>query len=370
MTRTFTVPEADRTRIGALTPWKMEPLDLVSGPRALPRWAKGGHIDWHWPFSNRPSYMVRCKTDPLAFTTDGAPVWRRTTYNDGAKTGVAWIAERDGVASCHYHSGIVSMVEFEEHVRWIEKPSQANGWKGQEETRKFFMLATTQQDGYAGRHFDITLMAQEIPVYDPATRQTTVTKVDHGTKLRLRGPWHGGAPAGYVETSYWIDNDKAWRPKGRKWFESGGYFGLLIKPEILLDILATFQPHVQWAMVTETLSGKDRYRPEPLVPETGLPKGWHIHPDQCPRHDFVQSPWATGRDRTQPNDRCRFCNQQRRPGWVFLSSVTGKPIASAKKEDPFYFDRFLEPKPPRKAAPPARWPTDVHVPLRQIGEVA
>lgn len=337
-------------------------------PESCHRGVDGGHIDWHWYYGNSPSHKVRCATDPLAFTHSGAPVWRMFTYQDGAKPGRGWIAEREGVASCHYHNGAITMEEFEEHVRWIMKPSQANNWKGEAETRKYQMLATAQQDGYAGRHFDITLDAQEIPIYSRETG-TVMTKVARGTKLRLRGPWHGGAPEGYTETSYWVDADApkygTWI-KTRPWYARGGYFGLYIKPEILLDILATYEPHVPWAITTETWGGKERIHRSPLVPETGLPKGWHVHPDQCPGHDFIISPHATGRDRTHPNDACRFCGIKRRPGWRYISTLTGKPMAPPKRPEPLYFDRFLTPPPPRAPRIPRTWPADVLVPLRKI----
>lgn len=368
MAEPFIVPEADRERLPFAAPWKVEPLELAPGPRKLPSWCRGGHINWHWGYGNSPSYMVRCATNPLAFTHHGAPAWRMFTYQYGGKSGRGWIAEREGVASCHYHDGAISMTEFEEHVRWLEKPSQANNWKGTAETRKYQMLATAQQDGYAGRHFDITLDAQEIPIYSRETG-TVMTKVARGTKLRLRGPWHGGAPEGYTETSYWVDADApkhgAWI-KTRPWYARGGYFGLYIKPEILLDILATYEPHVPWAITTETWGGKERIYRSPLVPETGLPKGWRVHPDQCPGHDFIISQYATGRDRTRPSDSCRFCGTLRQPGWRPVSSITGKPIDPPARHAPLYFDRFLTPPAPRPPRPAAAWPADMRVPLRKI----
>lgn len=365
----YTVPEAERSQLPFGAPYGIEVLNLPEGPRPLPRWATGGHIEWHWPFSNRPSFKVRCAHDPLDFTTSGAPVWRMFEWHDGKKKGRGWIAEREGVAACHYHDGTISMQEFEERVRWVVNPCQANNWKGEAETRKYQMLATSKQEGYAGRHFDITLAAQHIPIYS-REHGTVLTKVEHGTKLRLQGPWHGGAPSGYLETSYWIDDEKAWKPKDRKWFESSGYFGLYIKPELLLDIMATYQSHVPWARVTETRGNEDCVRLEPLIPEVGLPKRWLVHPDQCPGHEYVLSPFATGRDRRHPNDSCRFCGTKRQPGWVYVSSFDGKPIPATKREEPLYFDRYLTPPPPRAPSVEMRWPADVAVPLRSIAGAA
>jgi len=372
--RTFIVPEEQRERLSFAAPWKVQPVTLPSGPRDLPKWSKGGHINWRWYYSNSPDYMVRCAFDPLKFATDGSPVWRRFTYEYGGKKGAGWIAEQDGVASVHYHDGMISLVEFEDnvtdekgHVVYIEKPDWQAGKPGIPQTRKYSMLATTQQEGYGGRAFTITLAEQEIPIYSRETG-TVMTKVQAGTKLRLRGPWHGGAPTGYTETSYWIDEDQgrwgSWINQ-RKWYERGGYFGLYIKPEILLDILATYEPHVPWAVVTESWRGKDEERLRPLIPETGLPKEWKVHPEQCPGHDYVISPWSTGRDRTRPSDTCRLCGEKRDPAWVYRSS-NGTPVINPNAKEPIHFDLFLTTPAPKAPIIPA-WPVDVKVPLRSEG---
>lgn len=374
--RTFVVPEELRQDLPFAAPWKVTPVILKEGPRDLPAWCRGGYIHFNWYYSNSPDYKVRCAYDPLKFATDGTPAWRRFTYVEGNKPGVGYIAERDGVASIHYHDGAISLVEFEDtvtdekgHVVYIEKPDWQAGKAGIPQTRKYSMLATTQQEGYGGRAFTITLAEQEIPIYSRETG-TVMTKVEAGTKLRLRGPWHGGAPTGYTETSYWIDKDAtqwgSWAAK-RKWYERGGYFGLYIKPEILLDILATFEPHVPWAVVTESWRGKDEERLRPLVPETGLPKEWKVHPEQCPGHDYVLSPYSTGRDPTRPSDACRLCGEKRDPAWVYRSS-DGTPVINPNAKEPIHFDLFLTPPAPKAPIIPA-WPVDVKVPWRNLENV-
>lgn len=356
----FEVPDVDRSRLSFGAPFRVEPVAIPSGRRVLPAWAIDAQINWRWQFSNSPDYLIRCAFDPLAFAHDGSPVWRMGSYDHDPKGCVGtpavpaprgqksrfWIAEQDGVAVCHYHSGTIRMVEFEENVTdsdgkivWIERPDYTTGKMGEPQTRKFSMLATDKQEGYAGRHFDITLADQTIPIWDADLRRVVDTTVAAGTKLRLRGPWHGGAPEGYIETSYQYDKAdyvpparRAWQ---RKWHQRMGYFGLCIRPDILLDILTTFEPHVPWARATGIRSGEERVHLVPLNPVTGLPKEWKVNPERCPGHEYTISAWATGLDRTSPADHCRHCGQTRDPEWVF--SMSGKRAA------PIYFDRYLEP---------------------------
>lgn len=266
----------------------LERIAMPAGPRKLPAWVRDAHVDFREGWANSPDIKVRCRTDPLAFTDDDAPVWERLG-KDG------WIAEHEGVARVHYHSGAVRETEFEEHVRWIVPPSRENMWKGEAEKRKYTMLATTKQDGYGGRHFDIVLR--------------------DGTPVRLRGPWHGGAPEGFTEVYY--DTDEHLAKNGRfrnrpKWYQQGGFFGLVLRHELLLDIVATYQPHLRWGWVTTRTRDGERRVLEPLRPETDLPKGWYVKPSACPGHRFDKNVYG-GEDK--PWDRCSLCNQSRDPEW-------------------------------------------------------
>lgn len=263
-----------------------ERIEQKAGPRDLPAWARDAHIHWYDGYGNRPHLKVRCKTDPLAFSKSGNPAWEQLPKG-------CWLAEQDGVAAVHYHEGVVRETEFERHVRWIEKPSQSNNWKGEAEVEKYTMLATTKQDGYAGRSFDITLK--------------------DGRDVRLRGPWHGRSPEGFMEISYDLDEsilrnagkvNRWWRP----WHQHGGYFGLYIRPQLVLDIFATFLPHIAWCSVFEP---DNRFRFEPLRPETGMPKGWRVDEADCPGHQFVS---MSGEEK--PFDSCAFCERHRDPNYV------------------------------------------------------
>jgi hypothetical protein len=376
------VPVGERERLGFGVPHRFEVLDLPAGPRDLPSWAWDAAINWREGFSNRPDYMIRCRRDPLAFTRDGSPVWRMFEYEStpgeaggqvGRKVSRGWIAEQDGVASCHYHSGAIRMVDFEENVTnergeivWIERPDYKTGKQGVPQTRKFSMLATDKQEGYGGAIITITLAEQEIPIWNAEQCRSVKTLVEAGTKLRLRGPWHGGPPAGYHEVTYCYPTKHDPDP-GNRWFrpwhERGGFFGLCIKPEIKLAILTTFVPHVEWAICTEShKTYRDeievRRTIEPLRPETGLPKRWLIEPWLC-EHDFLLSNYSTPRV-PRPADECRFCGERRDDSWAPLD-YRGQPLAWFRDRDPLYHFPYGEPR-EKPAAPVFSWPTDVKVP--------
>lgn len=329
-------------------PRAFTPIDLGEGPRPIPEWARDADIRWRWAFDNRPDYALRCRADPLAFTRDGSPVWRpliiETKTGSKTRPDQAWIAERDGVAEVHYHDGPISMVEFEENVTvdgkvlWEEAPDWRNGKPGKAVTRKYEMLATTKQEGYGGRHFDITLAACEIRIGGK------LTAVPDGTRLRLRGPWHSSPPRGYREVSYLIDDQQSYHRAGTHWTRRTLYFGLCLRTEVLLDIMATHLPHIEWAM-TEHERGIGL---EPLVPQTGLPKNWWVEPEACPGHDYTLSPYD--RPKPRPNDRCKLCGQMRDPSWVYVSDYQRQQNEKRRAAAI------------RGMAPSSVWPADVLVP--------
>jgi hypothetical protein len=292
---------------------RFEPLNLAAGPRDLPAWVKGAHIDWMDGYGNSPHLKVRCAADPLGFSDFGNPAWEKV----GAD---CWIAERDGVASVHYHSGAVRPTEFTRKIGgewdptkpqlldgrpwidtaglWPDQIANAKPKMGGLEHETFTMLATTQQDGYAGRHFDITLK--------------------DGTNVRLRGPWHSLAPKGFVSLYYDTDDHiqncrSGWRVwRQRKWHELGGFFGLYVRTELVLDIFASFQPHAPWATIIETRKDGERRWIEPMRPETQMPKGWYVEPEGCPGHRYSLSSGEP-----KPYDSCVFCHERRDPAWRF-----------------------------------------------------
>lgn len=102
---------------------------------------------------------------------------------------------------------------------------------------KVMLPATTAQEGFGGAH---------IPIF-----------MEDGSEIILRGPWHVGAPEGYVEVSYQM--------RGERW---GGRAGLYITIDLFTRIMARFQAHLE--LVEVTYGGCTTI--EPMKPEWGEPK--------------------------------------------------------------------------------------------------
>ena len=215
-------------------------VDLPVGPQTTPTWAKDLHIEWMDGFGNKPG--MRLKTDrDIGVWPDQRFVREKTRF----------LAQHaDGRAVTHYHSGAISLVTVQRRVRtgraeWHDEPEQ--------------ILATPQQEGYAGRGFRI-VMGGKGPL--------------RGKEVTLRGPWHGGPPPGYTQITYvdmsskYVQRDICHARKSRRhqkpWWRHMGYFGVEIRNDVLATIFARFQPHLRLALVDGCL--------EPLKAEWDCPK--------------------------------------------------------------------------------------------------
>jgi len=225
-----------------------EIIDVPAGPRELPAWLIDCHVNWMDQYGNRPAIMAKFAYNPakaLTWTNDGSKVWLGTN-------------DEGNCFECHYHNGRVSEQEFERFVRWDTPDGKyAMDCKAIKETYR--MLATTKQEGYGGRGFDIQ-MSEDSPKYP-------------GQLVRLQGPWHGGAPKGFVNLSgiTWDEehrNDKFYNRRRTPWYRRGGCFGYMVTEQTYIDMLATFVPHMKTARVN---LGYGIYI-EPCRPETGAPK--------------------------------------------------------------------------------------------------
>lgn len=116
------------------------------------------------------------------------------------------------------------------------------------------ITVTTQQDGYGGSNYFLTML--------------------DGSTHVLRGPWHRGAPDGYVEvTTFDATERPAWRrDRGRPWHKLGGTAGLYVTEDLFLRIVARFAPHAPMARVHHSYG----WRVEPFRAEWGMPK-FHIY---------------------------------------------------------------------------------------------
>lgn len=238
--------------------YSYELVDAGAGPRVLPSWLAGAQVRWAWGYSNRPELEFCFSRSPLAGV--------RYRKEAGSKGWFGTNPEGDCFET-HWHGGAVSMTEFERNVGWDTSDGKyAPGAKMLKEP--YHMLATTQQKGYAGRHFDV-IMAEDSPQYP-------------GETIRLRGPWHSGSGVpGTVQVVgvVWDDaaraKEQAMRPRFRRgWRGATKCFGYVVREQVIIDALATFLPHLPIARVTSgpDREGKVRRWIEPCLPQTGAPR--------------------------------------------------------------------------------------------------
>lgn len=254
-----------------MTVHSWEEVQRPVGPQPIPAWCKGLHIDWGDRHDGAPEVKLKCYEDVGNWP---GKVWR--DEGGGAYT----TRSEDGRVERHYHKGTIS-----EHFAWTVlhggKPGP-NGWQLSDpkagesreaaahraaathlaflqglknlqgvalEPRVKSVLATTQQDGYAGRAFPVAL--------------------ESGRELFLCGPWHGGSPAG--TKSVIVTNLSRYKPRGDEpWHCALGMFGVAVTEDLYLRLLARFAPEVPVARV-EWLKGE--FSLQPFKPEWGEPKG-------------------------------------------------------------------------------------------------
>lgn len=216
-------------------------VDRQAGPRPLPDWIKGVHVNWFEGFSNGPEF------------------WFFVSHDIGDWAGKKWRKEGnyyrayhpDGFVEQHAHDGAV-------------RPTKLKAWRSADGTMSQYrgegngswvegdFNATTQQQGYCGRHYWL--------------------KMEDGTDLVLRGPWHTSPPDGYDAASI-VTPKYSGNRFGAKWYERcTPVYGLSFRRDLVIDIFSRFQAHLPLAIVTSY----GRARIEPFRDEWGKPKGARI----------------------------------------------------------------------------------------------
>lgn len=207
-------------------------VDMPVGPQPIPAWAKGLHVDWMMGYGNPPDLRAKAGENPLDWP---GIRWRRE--------GDLYITQHpDGRAQFYQHDGAISLQKFKTY-----RGLDANEQPIYEERE---VRATTQQEGFAGRHFEITM--------------------EDGAPLILRGPWHGKRLPGYRNLTC-VDMSSRYSAtyrNGTPWHRRMGCFGLYVTEDLLIRLVARFLPHLQMARVkrfdVETL--------EVVDPVWGCPK--------------------------------------------------------------------------------------------------
>jgi hypothetical protein len=140
-----------------------------------------------------------------------------------------------------------------------------------------------------------------------------------GSERILRGPWHGGAPTGYVEvTGLDISSEPSKWESARPWYKRGGYAGLYITEDLFLRVIARFCPHVGMARVQHSYGP----RIEPFRIEWGMAKS-DIYEHE--RMKAVRKEPAGEFWRTYWDGHERYCGQLRIPTHGFEAGVMDLP---------------------------------------------
>ncbi|MEB3090003.1 hypothetical protein, partial [Parvimonas sp. M20] len=128
----------------------------MDNPQPIPEWLLDIDIQWRDAYSNRPDVAFKAAYDPMRIKDHDYRWYRK----DKAK-GLYMSYSPDGFcASSHYHKGSVSMVDMDVGPK---KDAEGNaikkeGGKPWEYEREMVQkLATTQQNGYGGRHYPIKM---------------------------------------------------------------------------------------------------------------------------------------------------------------------------------------------------------------------
>jgi hypothetical protein len=171
--------------------------------------------------------MAGCANAPQVIFKSRRDVyeWPGKVWEYDPATGRFWSVNGNGLMDQYWHKGGITQ--------------RADGkWE------------TPQQDGFAGRHYAITLR--------------------DGREVVLRGPWHGGTQPGWNELSVIDTSSRYYQPCPRRpWHKQMATFGLYITDDLLMKAIARFQPHVRIALVHK--GHGDRI--EPFESAWGAPKG-------------------------------------------------------------------------------------------------
>lgn len=237
------------------TPW-WEPVPLPEGRQPLPDWALDLDVDFLPQYVNPPT--VKLKTDRQL---------RECGDKRFTRSGDRYLAvSSDGRGECYYQAGEPSLAKLRRFratdgtlsAYRPERPGLSNIITAEEDFASRLVpgewveverLATPQQHGFGGAHYDLIL--------------------DDGTEITLRGPWAGPTPEGFVDVGYVNTSERYYR--GRPWRGLGGCGGLLIAEDVFVRIFARYQPHLLLARVDEGIGP----RLQAYTHEWGEPKVWH-----------------------------------------------------------------------------------------------
>ncbi len=322
-------------------------VDRPVGPQQLPEWVKGAHVDWMNGAGNSPTVQLKVLGDVYKWDEQR---WAK----EGSKTYITRHA--DGRARVYYHDGGVSLCAAYRYVDDGAMPKQpANdtakyGWNVTPEegwadhvrsirgiwTQWRFAATLEAAQAEGEKHLEWLrgrgIYSTEARVETQPAKATTeqggfggvniwLTMLD-GSSLVLRGPWHGGAPAGYVEVSTFDATEKAhgWQ-KTRQWHKRGGMGGLYITEDLFLRVMARHCAHVPLARVQYSYGARlEPYRAEWEMPKSPI---YHMEMGRAQRKEPAGPFWRVYWDGTE-----RYCGSLRVPTHGYQDGVLDRAQGS------------------------------------------
>lgn len=229
---------------------RYEWIELPVGPQPLPDWCKGVQVGWHEGYGNIPGICLKTNTDAREWP-DKRFVFEGDCYYRARSD--------DGRLEQHAHSGQLSWQD--DWQAWVSIPDE----------------------GYGGAHWEIMMrpylrVAREgKKKFNRFDREWAGWKDTYffqpgRDKMILVGPWHVGAPTGYIEVSY-VDTSQHDLYGYRRWSDRTARAGLYITEDLWLRLIARFQPHLRVARCFYGWSGPEGIL-EPVREMWTEPKAW------------------------------------------------------------------------------------------------
>lgn len=273
--------------------WEDQPLPTAREP--LPEWCLGAHVDWGNGHCGAPRLILKVRG--TAYTWPG-----QRFVKEGHKMYIA--RHDDGRALVYYHDGALSRVKL------LDRRKPGGGYfQMVADCKEVEVLATTKQDGFGGAEYWLTM--------------------DDGSDLVLRGPWHGGAPAGYVEVSLCDVTYSFYRDRwsmGRPWYLRGTGGFLYIKEELFLRIVARHCAHARVARVGHSYGARlEVYRAEWEMPKAAI---YDVEIERARAKQPAGPNWRVYWDGTGS-----YCGSLRVPDYGYRAEVHEGDKASQKEID-------------------------------------
>lgn len=306
---------------------RWEPIDLPTGKQSLPEWVKGAHVDWMDGAMNAPAVKLKTigdarnwddkrwsKEDSATYIARSDDGRAEVLYHDGPVTRMATWRVFDGDKPVTYHWSVPEQRNLGES--W-EEAAQRAGEAHLEKCRHFREMYPSDKPARDDRIV--------IKSLDVTTKQSGfggdgyLLSMTDGSERLLRGPWHGGAPTGYVEvTGLAVSSEPSKWESVRPWYKRGGYAGLYITEDLFLRIIARFCPHVGMARVHHSYGP----RIEPFRVEWGMVKSeiYEQERSKAERKEPAGEFWRVYWDGHE-----RYCGQLRIPTHGFEAGVSDLP---------------------------------------------